>query len=565
MQAGPGSETRRRTVRHWLCGMMLAAAFGLAAAPGMARDTLTIGLSQFPGTLHPSIDAMAAKSYILGMTRRPFTTFDQDWDLVCLLCETLPTFEDGVVRETREDGSLGLAVTFRVPEAAVWADGTPITTEDVVFTWEVGRHPQTGVSNFELYRRISEIDVHDSHSFTLHLDRPSCEPAAINDFHLLPAHLEREIFEADPGQYRQRTLFDTDPTNPGLYFGPYVLAQHVSGSHVVLERNPYWWGQEPAFRRIVVRGIENTAALEANLLSGSIDYIAGELGMSLDQAIAFDRRHGSRFDVHYQPGLFYEHIALNLDNPILADVRVRRALLHGIDRDALNAQLFDDRQPVAHVFAHPLDAIYNPQVPTYAHDPEAAVALLEEAGWTEIRDGIRHNAAGERLSLEFMTTAGSRIRELVQQVLQSQWAGIGVAAQIRNQPPRVMFGDSMRERAYGGMVMFAFLSAPRNIPRTTLHSSMIPSPDNAYAGQNYTGFRDERADAVIDALEIECEPERNTELWHEIQQIYAEHLPSLPLYYRADSYIMPTWLGGIAPTGHQYPTTYWVENWFVRP
>ena len=65
-----------------------------------------------------------------------------------------------------------------------------------------------------------------------------------------------------------------------------------SGSHVVLEPNPNWWGTKPHFKRIVVRVIENTAALEANLLSGAIDMIAGELGLTLDQALAFEQRNG---------------------------------------------------------------------------------------------------------------------------------------------------------------------------------------------------------------------------------------------------------------------------------
>ena len=97
----------------------------------------------------------------------------------------------------------------------------------------------------------------------------------------------------------------------------------------MLEPNPTWWGEPPQFRRIVVKVIENTAALEANLLSGSIDMIAGELGLTIDQALAFEKRHGDQFKIVYEPGLTYEHIDLNLDNPILADVRVRKALIMG--------------------------------------------------------------------------------------------------------------------------------------------------------------------------------------------------------------------------------------------
>ena len=64
-------------------------------AVGEARDQLTIGLTQYPSTLHPSIETMAAKSYVHGFTLRPITTYDADWQLTCMLCTHLPTIEAG--------------------------------------------------------------------------------------------------------------------------------------------------------------------------------------------------------------------------------------------------------------------------------------------------------------------------------------------------------------------------------------------------------------------------------------------------------------------------------------
>jgi peptide/nickel transport system substrate-binding protein len=198
-----------------------------------------------------------------------------------------------------------------------------------------------------------------------------------------------------------------------------------SGAYVMLEQNPTWWGKKPSFQRIVVRTIENTSAMEANLLSGEVDFVAGEVGLSIEQALAFEKRNGKRFNVVYKPGLFFEHIDLKLDNPILQDVRVRRALLMTIDREAISRQLFEGKQPVAHGQVNPLDRYYSENFTKYPFDSAAAVKLLEEAGWKELRGGIRHDASGRRLSLEFQSTAGNRTRELVQQVLQEQCCGSG--------------------------------------------------------------------------------------------------------------------------------------------
>jgi peptide/nickel transport system substrate-binding protein len=527
-----------------------------------AREQLVIGLTQYPATLHPNIESMLAKVYVLGMTQRPFTLYDHDWRLACLLCTELPTLENGkAVLEPLPGGRQGIAATYTIQPQAAWGDGTPITTRDVLFTLEVGREPKSGVTAQELYRRILKIDVRDEKTFTVHWDRVTFEYASLGDFRLLPAHLERDIFTADPAQYRNRTNFDTNPTLAGLYFGPYRITQVERGAYLVLEPNPTWWGPAPHFKRIVIRTIENTAALEANLLSGEIDMIAGELGLTLDQALALEKRHDGRFQVIYKPGLVYEHLSFNLDNALFKDAGVRRALLLGIDRAAVSRELFDDKQPVADTSVNPLDWVYDPTVPKVTHDPAQAGALLDQAGWNVIKDGIRHNAQGERLSFELMTTAGNRTRELVQQVLQSQWRQLGIEARIRNEPARVFFGETVTRRRFNGLALFAWVSSPESVPRSTLHSQEIPSAENGWSGQNTSGYRSPEMDRLVDAIEVELDRDRRKTLWSQLQHLYARDLPVLPLFFRADAYILPHWLEGLRPTGHQFLSTLWVEEW----
>jgi peptide/nickel transport system substrate-binding protein len=563
-------------MRHRLPALIFAllAFVGLGARPSLAEPTgtLTIGVTQFPSTMNPSIDSMLAKSYVLAMTQRPVTAYDDNWQLVCLLCTELPTIENGqaVIEPLppAEDGKVsgdgqGIAVTYRLQPEATWGDGTPVTSADMVFTWEVGRHPDSGVSSFEVYRRILSIDVIDDKTFTLHIDRITYAYNALG-FDLLPAHVERPIFEADPAEYRHRTAYDSDPANPGLAFGPYRIVRMVSGAEIELAPNPTWWGSPPAFARVVVRVIANTAAIEANLLSGAIDMIAGELGLTVDQALAFEERHGADYNIVYKPGLIYEHIDLNLDNPVLADRRLRRALLHALDREAISSQLFGGRQPVADSNVSPLDWVHSQDAPRYPYDPEAAARLLDEAGWGDLRGGLRHNAEGEPLRLEIMTTAGNRTRELVEQVLQSQWRELGIEVTIRNEPARVFFGETVGKRKFPAMAMFAWLSSPESVPLTTLRSDQVPSADNAWSGQNYTGYRNPEMDRLIDRIERELDRETRRGLWVELQRLYAEDLPALPLYWRAEPYVLPSWLAGLRPTGHQGTTTLWIEDWHRR-
>lgn len=540
--------------------------FGMGISNAFAKN-FTIGISQYPYTLHPSIDSMMAKTYILGMVQRPITAFNADWEVECMLCTELPSYENGmVVEETRADGTTGLAVTFDIHQDAAWGDGTPISSRDVLFSWEVGKHPLSGVSNAELYAKdIVDITIINETSFTLHFDKVTCDYQNIADFRLLPEHLEADIFRADPKTYKEKTTYNTDPTNPGLYFGPYVISDVQSGTSYKLERNHYWWGKQPNFETVSIKIIENTAALSANLLSGDIDYIAGELGLMIEQAISLEKRlkkqKPGKYQVTYKPGLIYEHIDLRLDTDKFSNPALRQALLYATPRQLISDQLFEGKQPVAHSNINPLDKIYTDQVAKYPYNPAKAAEILTELGYTKNADGWLTTADGTILEIEQMTTAGNKSREMVQETIQAAWAEIGIKSSIENQVPRVLFGQTLTQRKFKDTVMYAWLSAPRNIPRTTLHSSMVPTSDNNYSGQNYTSYASKQMDQILDDLETVCEPAANTKLWHQAQEIYAQELPALPLYFRADSFIIPNGLTGIVPTGHQYPTTLWIENW----
>ena len=546
-----------RRLLLFVIGLLLAA--GPAAAALRAPDELSIGVTQFPSTLNPVIDQMFVKDYVLGAVQRPLVTYNADWKLECMLCTELPSFENGRAKKVDlGDGKTGVALTYTLLPDARWSDGTPVTTEDVAFSYKLGQTPQVGVADAESYRRVVKVDIQDEKTFTLTLDRITFDYPIAAAVPILPAHLEKAAF-ANPAEYRFHTLYDTDPTNPGLYDGPYRVTEVVPGSHIILERNPHWSGPEPYFRRVIIWTVENTAALEANLLAGGLDMVAGELGFSLDEALAFEKRHGGQFKILYKPGLSFEHIDTNLANPILADLRVRQALLYGIDRRAISDEIFAGRDPVADSFVPPLDPAFAHDLPHYNYNPDKARALLDAAGWQLGADGIRHKD-GKPLVLELATTSGNRTREMIEQVLQAQWRQIGIAVQIKNQPARVLIGDTTTHHNFD-MAMFAWVGSPENVPRAELGSKQIPTAEDGWSGENFDGYANPDVDRLMDAIEVEIDPAKRYELWHELQTLYAEQLPALPLYFRADAFVLPKWLDGVTPTGHDAPSTLWIEKW----
>src|SRR5258708_17997603 len=121
--------------------LSLATALTAFAFPAFAKDELVLAMTQAPGTMNPLISSMLAKSLISNMTARPFTVYDPDWKLVCLLCTEIPTLKNGKARIVDlPDGKKGMEVDMDILPM-VLGDGTPVTTKDVPWTLEVGHHP----------------------------------------------------------------------------------------------------------------------------------------------------------------------------------------------------------------------------------------------------------------------------------------------------------------------------------------------------------------------------------------------------------------------------------------
>ena len=547
------------------------AAFGLAitclAAPAFAKDDLVIGVSNFPSSMNPYLDPEVVKTYIEDFATRPVTAFDKDWNLGCLLCTELPSIENGLAKiEDRPSGGKGMAVTIKLKPNLKWGDGVPVTSADIAFTAKVGRDPASGFADTRLWGRVTSVDVPDPLTAVLHLDGITSEFDRISM--LLPEHIEGPVYAkaGTPGAYINATVYNRAPTTPGLWNGPWMVTDYTSGSQVVLSVNPYWAGKPPAFKHIVIRTIENTAALQANPLSGDIDMAPGEsIGLTIDQVLALRKQSPDRFTYIFKPSLTYDLIALNLDNPILADVRVRRALLMGIDRKTMGNRLFEGLLPIASTWVNPLEPNFDKAVPVVGYDPAGAKALLTEAGWTPGADGICRNANGDRLSLEFTVTAGNRLRELQQTVMQSDWRKLCIDTVLKNEPFRTMFGASLKHRTFRAMVLFSWISGVDQSPRQTLATNQIPSQANNWAGSNFFDFSNADFDRGIATLETELDPAQRKAASAAMQHIYADQLPALPLFFRSDAHVIPTWLKGYEPTGYGDYGVLHAEDWYQQP
>lgn len=538
------------------------------AAP--SNKQLNIGTSQEFDSLNQLLTTASAAHYLAHMTNRSLIVPNADWKWECQLCVEIPTPENGGVKTIEEGGIKKMAVIWKIKPEAVWSDGTPITGKDVEFSWEVGTDKDVSVGERDYYDRIEAIivDSKDPKVFTMKYKKARYDYYQLSSFYLLPSHLEGPVYKkhkAQVGAYEKNSLFVVSPTRIGLSNGPYMYKEVKLGSHVTLVKNPKWYGKPASIETITVKVIPNTQALEANLISGTIDMI-GELGLSFDQALALDKRLkkqpdlAKKFVVGFEESLVYEHIELNLDNPILADLKVRKALMHAMDRQKLVEALFEGKQKVTHTHVHPRDVYFSDAVTHYDYNLSKAGKLLDDAGWKIGSGGFREKD-GKRLSLTIVTTAGNKTRELVEVFIQQQFKNVGVELVINNVPARVLFGEVTPKRQFTGLAMFAQTSTPDNPPITTMHSKEIPRKENGFGGQNYGGWKNQRNDEILDGIFSEFDPAKRKAMMAEQQRIFSEDLPHFPLFMRADVSVVPRQLKGYRMTGHLTQSTHWVEDW----
>jgi peptide/nickel transport system substrate-binding protein len=218
---------------------------------------------------------------------------------------------------------------------------------------------------------------------------------------------------------------------------------------------------------------------------------------------------------------------------------------------------------VAHGTEPPKSIYYNPAIVKYGFEPDRAKKLLDEAGWKLLPGKIIREKNGQPLKLILMTTSGSRIRERIEQLLQSQWRDIGIDIQIKNEPAKVFFGETMRKRKYEGMAMYSWIKDPLKISDTLWRCDYIPNVNNSFLGQNMPGWCNKEGDAILRMASQELDEKKRIKLGQDFEAVFAEHLPALPLYFRVDVSVTKKGLKNWKPTGMLQPVSWnaWQWSW----
>jgi peptide/nickel transport system substrate-binding protein len=448
--------------------------------------------------------------------------FDQNNTAFPKLVTELPSIENGGISED------GRVLTMHLRDDLVWSDGTPLTADDFIFTAEMAINPANTVASTYPYDNIETILSPDPQTIVITFFEPFAPWLATMWHGVLPAHILRPVYEAEG------TIDNAEwNLNPTVGCGPYVLENWESGSYAKFIRNENYWGDAPLIDEVFFLFVPDDASQVAALLAGDGDvgtFIAvSDVPTLQDAGITIVTQPSG-----YNEGLFFL-VNEEIGHPALMDVRVRKAIAMGIDRESINQDLLLGLTQVPASFWDALPYYNDPPLENYPYDPAAAAALLDEAGWVDSNgDGVR-DKEGVELELVYATTI-REIRQDTQAVIQQQLAEIGIAVEIPSYDADLYFSGYGDGPAASGEVDIMEWSDGPIFPDADVYywlCSEIPS-DEYPDGTNWFFLCDQELSDLVELQSTQVNAEERQQTISRINQIFYERVYWLGMWQDPD-------------------------------
>jgi peptide/nickel transport system substrate-binding protein len=557
-------------------GLGVQAGLGTALA-GPSDNSLVIGASQEPVGIEPFAVNQSIASEIYRWMYRNLTYVDLEGRPQADLASELPTEANGRVKFVRDKNGDPTSMTVRwtLRDGLRWSDNRPIVSDDVEWTYNTFMDNRLPVPNrANAPKKFTQID---DKTFELTYEPINLfyqfDPVVGN--YIAPKHVWAPLWESVKPQLAGKTpdqirdivqkqflgsAIATSRQGPPVTSGPFRFQKWVPGQSFTMVRNPNYWQQNPnGVQRITYRFIQNTNTLQVNLLSGQIDATA-QVSLANSPQTLLTLRQSARgiYNVSQVAGSAFEHLHINKWSQVapvkelgLDDIRTRQALAYAIDRKTLSNELLGGTVVSTNTFVNKSSPVYSSAYDAaYPYDPERAKKMLADLGWKAGSDGILEREVGGKtvkFVIEFVTTAGNTVRERNQQFIGDNFKKVGIGIKINNSPSAVVFGTDFIPRAsegrWTGMFEFAWSSNPiteqGNLwycddPLKTVREDGRPSAANGYQGQNHGGWCNREYDKLWDKARKETNAADRKQLFSQMQKLFVEELPVIPLYSRLE-------------------------------
>jgi peptide/nickel transport system substrate-binding protein len=548
----------------------------VAQALAQRNDIWAVGVTELPSDLFPYANDSALRRINSIATEMlypaPILTYNYGYTTTGILTQ-VPTIANGDVQINDvsvfldDAGNITttttavitqvqqLAITYHWNDKLTWSDGTPLTAADSVFAYELARkNAPLGEEARLLIDRTANYEKIDDYT-----TKATLQPDLIGSgFFLsywtpLPQHLLKDVAPAD--------IRTSEFAQKPIGYGPYVIESR-SSNEIRFVRNPYYYGTIPATSQVVLTAMSGVDMIRANLQNGNLD-VAITDRVAIDQYAFIDQDARAGLPVTYFRSPVWEHIDYNLDVQILQDIKVRRALAYGFNRQALADTLFNGRSPVLDSWLLPEQRGDVPadQLTLYPFNPEKASELLDAAGDPMRDSGVRVSKQGVTLTLELITTTGSPLRQEIADRFKSDMQTIGVEINVRTLPPEEIFAPSgpLFLRQFE-LALFAWIATPDPAGLQLWSCSAVPSDINGWIGNNFAGWCTRDADFAVKKAATSLDIAVQREQYLAQQTLFTSELPSMPLFQRLGVVITTNNMTGVKPDPLA-PITWNIASW----
>lgn len=493
-----------------LLGAVVLALCGCEKEDLLSEGVVVVGLESNPTNLDPRLSADAASSRINDLLfSRLFRKNEAGEPL------------EEIVEAWEQDGPA--TYRFRIRKDIRFHDGRPLTAHDVRYTFQSVMDPSFGSPFRGSYQMIESIECPDAYTVLFRLREPYASFLMNLDLGILPGPTERDSEEYSPPAF--------------VGSGPFSFVSWTQNRDIRLRANPDHYEGVPRIREIRFKVVPDDTVRILELRKGTIHLLQNDIEPEVLRALEKEKR----FSIQRRQSTNYTYLGFNLRDPVLRSLAVRRAVAHGIDRKAIIEHLLGGLAEPATGVLSPLNWAYEPDVATYAYNPQEAKRLLDEAGY-EDPDGA---GPAMRFSLTYKTSQ-NELRRRIGEAIQSFLREIGIDVKMRSYEWGTFFSDIRKGNFQIYTLTWVGITDP-DIYHYIFHSQSIP-PDGANRG----AYRNAEIDRLLEKGRVLRDRGERQRVYRQVQRILAEDLPYVSLWNEVNVVVMDRRIRGyvLYPDGH---------------